>query len=337
MPRYPETPAGPDREWLVSGRCDIVGSDVYRNHVPQKGTLSKISPEERLGRWDVSSGGLSVGAGTAQNRGHSSRVTDHKYRGSAMKIRILLADDRKIVRDRLRALIDSYPDMEVVAEAADGRSAVRLAKEISPDIVIMDISMPDLNGIEATKQINADSPGVKILALSMHSDRRYIRQLFVLGAAGYLLKDCAIDELVNVIHAVAERQLYLSPHITRAVLGEYLGKKQAADHSVFSLLTAREREVLQLMAEGKCTKEIAYILNLSVKTIEAHRQNIMEKSNIHSVAELTKYAIMRERARMMGAVMALQSRIGGGTRIRLSIPLEGTRHENGQVPPGAGR
>jgi len=208
-----------------------------------------------------------------------------------MKIRILLADDHKIVRDGLRALIDSYPDMEVVAEASDGRTAVRLAKEISPDIVIMDISMPDMNGIEATRQISADSPGVKILALSMHSDRRYIRQLFVLGAAGYLLKDCAIDELVNAIHAVADRQLYLSPRIARVVMGEYLSRKQTADSSVFSLLTAREREVLQLMAEGKSTKEIAYILDLSIKTIEAHRQNIMEKSNIHSVAELTKYAI----------------------------------------------
>jgi len=208
-----------------------------------------------------------------------------------VKIKILLVDDHKIVRDGLRALIDKYPDLEVVAEAADGRTAVRLAKELSPNIVIMDISMPDLNGIEAARQIASESPRVKVLTLSMHSDARYVKQLFAAGASGYLLKECAIDELVTAIQSVAANQIYLSPRITHVVLTEYLSKQPIAEASVFSVLTAREREVLQLMAEGKTTKEIAYFLNLSVKTVEAHRQKIMEKSNIHSIAELTKYAI----------------------------------------------
>lgn len=208
-----------------------------------------------------------------------------------MKVRILLADDHEIVRDGLRSLIEKYPGMEVVAEAADGRTAVRLAKELSPDLIIMDISMPDLNGIEATHQIVAHSPRGKILILSMHSDARFVKQLFAAGAAGYLLKDCATEELMNAIRTVAANQIYLSPRITRFVLAEYLGKQPIAEVSVFSVLTAREREVLQMMAEGKTTKEIAYSLNISVKTVEAHRQKIMEKSNIHSIAELTKYAI----------------------------------------------
>jgi DNA-binding NarL/FixJ family response regulator len=208
-----------------------------------------------------------------------------------MKIKILLADDHKIVRDGLRALIAKYPDMEVVAEAADGRTAVRLAKELVPDIAIMDISMPDLNGIEAARQITADSGHVKVLTLSMHSDGRYVKQLFSAGASGYLLKECAFDELVNAIRTVAANQLYLSPRVTHAVLAEYLSKDQMAAASIFSIMTAREREVLQLLAEGKTTKEIAFSLGLSVKTVEAHRQKIMEKSNIHSIAELTKYAI----------------------------------------------
>jgi DNA-binding NarL/FixJ family response regulator len=206
-------------------------------------------------------------------------------------IKILLADDHKIVRDGLRALIEKYPSMEIVAEAADGRTAVRLVKELSPNVVIMDISMPDLNGIEAARQIVAENPRVKILTLSMHSDARYVKELFNAGASGYLLKECAVEELVNAIQAVAANQVYLSPRITRVVLSEYLGKQPISNASVFSVLTPREREVLQLMAEGKTSKEIAYSLDLSVKTVEAHRQKIMEKSNIHSIAELTKYAI----------------------------------------------
>ncbi len=208
-----------------------------------------------------------------------------------MSIRILLADDHKIVRDGLRALIEQQSDMEVVAEAADGRSAVRLAKELLPDIVIMDISMPDLNGIEASRQVVSEAPRVKIITLSMHSSSRFVKEVFKVGASGYLLKECAFEELANAIHTVASDQIYLSPRITHVVLNDYLSKLPMSDSSVFSVLTAREREVLQLMAEGKTTKEIAFSLDLSVKTVEAHRQKIMEKSNIHSVAELTKYAI----------------------------------------------
>lgn len=208
-----------------------------------------------------------------------------------MKTKILLADDHEIVRNGLRSLIEKVPGMEVVAEAADGRTAVRLAGELLPDLIIMDISMPDLNGIEATHQIVANSPRVKILILSMHSDARYVKRLFAAGASGYLLKECAVDELMNAIRAVIANQIYLSPRITRLVLTEYLSKQPIVEVSVFSVLTAREREVLQLMAEGKTTKEIAWSLDISVKTVEAHRQKIMEKSNIHSIAELTKYAI----------------------------------------------
>jgi DNA-binding NarL/FixJ family response regulator len=208
-----------------------------------------------------------------------------------VKIRILLADDHKIIRDGLRALIGKYPNMEVIAEAPDGRTAVRLAKELSPDVAIMDISMPDLNGIEAARQIRAEAPQVSVLTLSMHSDGRFVKQLFAAGASGYLLKECAADELIDAIQTVAAKQFYLSPSVTHVVLADYLSKEPKAESSVFSVLTAREREVLQLLAEGKTTKEIAYSLNLSAKTVEAHRQKIMEKSNIHSIAELTKYAI----------------------------------------------
>lgn len=212
-------------------------------------------------------------------------------RGDTMRIKILLADDHKIVRDGLRALIEKQPDMEVVAEAADGRTAVHLAKEMLPDVVIMDISMPDLNGIEAAQQIVAGAPRVKVIALSMHSDGRFVKEVFKVGACGYLLKECAFEELANAIHTVVADQIYLSPRITHVVLNDYLSRLPMAEASAFSVLTAREREVLQLLAEGKTTKDIACSLDLSVKTVEAHRQKIMEKSKIHSVAELTKYAI----------------------------------------------
>jgi two-component system response regulator NreC len=208
-----------------------------------------------------------------------------------MRIKILLADDHQIVRDGLRTMIACHADMEVVAEAENGRTAVRRVKQLSPDVVIMDISMPDLNGIEATRQIIADAPRVKIIALSMHSDGHYVKELFKAGASGYLLKECAFEELANAIRTVAVDRIYLSPRIAHVVINDYLNKVPMAPNSVFSVLTAREREVLQLLAEGKTTKEIAYTLGLSTKTVEAHRQKIMEKSNLHSVAELTKYAI----------------------------------------------
>jgi DNA-binding NarL/FixJ family response regulator len=207
-----------------------------------------------------------------------------------MAIRILLADDHKIVRQGLRTLLQKEPDMEVVAEAEDGRASLKLAQQFSPQVVIMDVGMPDLNGIEATRQVLADSPGIKVIALSMHSDRRFVVNMLKAGASGYLLKDSAFEELAAAIRAVMANKTYLSPGVSDVVIKDYISGPKP-DSSAFSVLTAREREVLQLMAEGRSTKQIADRLIVSVKTIETHRQQIMNKLNIHSVAELTKYAI----------------------------------------------
>ncbi len=206
-------------------------------------------------------------------------------------VRILIVDDHKIVRDGLRTLIDSEEGMEVIAEAEDGRSAVRLAEKLSPDVVIMDISMPDMNGIDATRQILRLNRRAKVIALSMYSDRRFVSGMLEAGASGYLLKDCAFEELVRAIRSVVSDQTYLSPSIAGIVVNRYIGKENRSEGSVFTNLTQREREVLQVLSEGMSTKEIAYHLNLSVKTVETHRRNIMEKLNIHSISELVKYAI----------------------------------------------
>lgn len=208
-----------------------------------------------------------------------------------MSVRILLADDHKIVREGLCSLIEKQPHMEVISEAENGRTAVKLAKKLNPDVVVIDISMPDLNGIEATRQIVAVNPNIKVIALSMHSERRFVMEMFKAGASGYLLKDSAFEELSQAIRAVIANQTYLSPKIADVVVKDYLQKLPESDSSVFSVLTAREREVLQLLAEGNTTKEIAYTLNVSVKTVETYRQHIMEKLNIHSIADLIKYAI----------------------------------------------
>lgn len=208
-----------------------------------------------------------------------------------MGIRILIADDHKIVREGLRNLIEKRPEMEVIGEAEDGRTAVKLAKELLPDIIIMDVAMPEMNGIEATRQIITGAPHVKIIALSMHSDRRFIVEVLKEGASGYLLKDCAFEELVNAINAILTNRIYLSPRIADIVIKEYVNLFPRVEVSVYSALTHREREVLQLLAEGKSTKDIASRLNVSVKTVETHRQQIMDRLGIHSVAELTKYAI----------------------------------------------
>lgn len=202
-----------------------------------------------------------------------------------MSIRVLLADDHKIVREGLRSLLEKQHGIEVIAEAENGRTAVRLARKLSPDVVVMDIAMPDLNGIGATFQIIAESPGVKVIALSMHSDRRFVARMFKAGASGYLLKDCAFEELDRAINAVVANQIYLSPGIAGVVVEDFVSHLPDTD------LTPRECEVLQLLAEGNGTKQIASRLHVSVKTIEAHRRQIMEKLGIHSIAELTKYAI----------------------------------------------
>jgi two-component system, NarL family, response regulator NreC len=208
-----------------------------------------------------------------------------------MSVRIILADDHKIVRDGLRALLANQPGMNVIAEADNGRETVRLARDLSPDLVIMDIGMPDLNGIDATRQITAELPEVKIIALSMHSDRRFVVQMFRAGASGYLLKDCAFEELTRAVGAVLKNQTYLSPAVAGPVMEDYIHHLSTVANLEFSVLSPREREVLQLLAEGKTTKETAALLCVSVKTVETHRQQIMSKLNIHSIAELIKYAI----------------------------------------------
>jgi len=208
-----------------------------------------------------------------------------------MSIRIIIADNHKIVLSGLRSLIEKEPDFEVIAEADNGRTAVRLSLELVPDLVVMDIAMPELNGIEATRQIIATHPGTKVIALSMHADKRYVMEMLKAGASGYLLKDNAYEELARAIHTVVGNRTYLSPQIAEIVIGDYVQLARGADGSVFSLLSPREREVLQLLAEGNSTAGIADRLCISVKTVETYRQHIMEKLNIRSIAELTKYAI----------------------------------------------
>jgi two-component system response regulator NreC len=208
-----------------------------------------------------------------------------------MTIRIILAEDHKIVRNGLRSLIEKEDDMEVVAEAEDGRTAVLLAVKLSPHVVLMDIAMPSLNGIEATRQIIAAAPQCKVIALSMHADKRYIMEMLKAGASGYLLKDSAFEELACAIRTALKNKTFLSPAVSETVIGDYVQQLQKSNGSAFSVLAAREREVLQLLAEGNSTAQIADRLHISVKTVETHRQHIMEKLNIRSVAELTKYAI----------------------------------------------
>jgi DNA-binding NarL/FixJ family response regulator len=208
-----------------------------------------------------------------------------------MKNKILIADDHWLFRDGLKALLEKQADMQVVGETADGIAAVKAILEKKPDIVLMDISMPELNGIEATRQIMENRPETKVIVLSMHSDQRYIAESLKAGAVGYILKDCPTEELLVAIRAVANKQIYLSRQITESVVRDYINLNKGGSSQVFAILSPREREVLQLLAEGKSTKEIAEKLNVSVKTIETHRKQIMDKLNIRSIAELTKYAI----------------------------------------------
>jgi len=208
-----------------------------------------------------------------------------------MIIRILLADDHKIVREGLNSLLGREPDMEVVAMADNGRTAVQLAGQLMPDIAVIDIAMPDMNGIEATRRISAENREVKVLSLSMHSARRFVVEALSAGAKGYLLKDCAFDDLVRAIRTVAGNETYLSPKVAGLIVKDYLKRSPESAPPAVSLLSSREREVLQLIAEGESTKEIAYTLGVSIKTAETHRQQIMKKLNLHSVAELTRYAI----------------------------------------------
>ncbi len=208
-----------------------------------------------------------------------------------MSTRILLADDHVMVRQGLRSLIEKEHDMEVVGEVDNGRAALELVAELVPDVIIMDISMPNLNGINATSRIVQEFPGIKVIALSMHSSERFVTGMLNAGASGYILKDCLFDELAKAIRTVISGNIYLSSQITGVVVGEYVRHVSRTTGSQLKLLSDREHEVLQLISEGMSIKQIAFKLHLSSKTVEANRRQIMVKLDIHSVAELTKFAV----------------------------------------------
>ena len=209
-------------------------------------------------------------------------------------VRIVLADDHTVVRKGLRLLLESVAQFQVVADAADGRQAVALADEHRPDVVVMDIAMPLLNGIEAARQIAAKLPQTAIVFLSMHSDEAYVIKALKAGARAYLLKDSAENDLINAVKAVSEGKSFFSPVVSKVLAEDYM--RQMQEHGVddsFELLTTREREILQLFAEGKSNKEVANLLNLSLYTVETHRGNIFQKLNLHSTADLILYAVRK--------------------------------------------
>ena len=221
-----------------------------------------------------------------------------------MAIRVVLVDDHKIVRDGLRSMLAKVDGIEVVGEADDGRDALCVVDELSPDVVVMDIGMRDLNGIDATRELLAARPDAKVIALSMHSDQRYVSEMLAAGASGYLLKDGAFEELADAIRAVASGQRYLSPSVAGVVLDDYVrrmaGNSDTAAQQSTRGLSRREIEVLQLIGEGLSTKEIAAQLHLSVKTVETHRRQIMDKLGIYNIAGLIKYALREGLATLDG-------------------------------------
>jgi len=211
-----------------------------------------------------------------------------------MAIRILLADDHAILRRGLRALLEREGDMEVVGEAADGRETLKAVEELTPDVVVLDITMPNLNGIEAARQIQAKAAGTAVLILSMHSDEGYVLRALRAGARGYLLKDAVEGELIGALRAVAAGKAYFSPEVSKLLVEDYVqGMQQRGLQDRYELLTTREREVLQLLAEGKTSKDIAKMLELSTYTVDTHKAHLMQKLSLHSMAELILYSVRK--------------------------------------------
>lgn len=210
------------------------------------------------------------------------------------KIRILVADDHTLLRNGIRALLEDEQDIIIVGEAEDGREAVRLANQLKPNVVLMDIAMPLLNGLEATRQIKREHPEINVLVLTMYDHEEYYRQMLEVGASGYIIKRAAANELVSAIRAVYNGEAVLSPAITRLLLEDYLSRDIHGEDSDPNALSSREREVLQLIAEGKTSREIAEILHLSVKTVQSHRTSLMQKLDLHDRGDLIKYAIQKK-------------------------------------------
>jgi len=208
-----------------------------------------------------------------------------------MSIRILLADDHTIVREGLKGMLEREPDMKVIADVGDGRTAVKMALQEKPDVVVMDISMPDLNGIEATSQIIAELKKIKVICLSMHREKKFVGAMLRAGASGYVIKNDVTRELIGAIRKVMSGDMYLSPAIAGDVVNQFVRGRSTQAKGAFTELSEREREVLQLIAEGLSTKEIAPKLGVSEKTVAAHREHIMEKLGLHNVVELTRYAL----------------------------------------------
>lgn len=208
-----------------------------------------------------------------------------------MKVRILLADDHQIMREGLKALLGKHSSIEVIAEAENGIEALSIARRKKPDVIIMDIAMPDINGIEVTRQLKSELADIKIIALSMHSDRRFVSEILKAGASAYVLKQAAFEDLEKAIKAVMLNRTFLSDDILESVVSDYVSQLSNSEYDAYRQLSDRERQVLQLLAEGNSTKEIAFKLHVSVKTIESHRQNIMNKLGIRTLAGLTKFAV----------------------------------------------
>ena len=215
-----------------------------------------------------------------------------------MKLKVLIADDHGVVRKGLRLLLEQYPELEVVGEAANGRDVVRLATELAPEIVLMDVAMPLLNGIDAAEQVRRANPQIGVIMLTMHADEGYVLRALNAGVKGYLLKESAEDDLLRAIRAVSQGKPFFSPAITETLLEDYMRVlKQEGLSDTFELLTAREKEVLQLLAEGKSNKEVAAILEVSLYTVESHRTNLMQKLNLHNTAEIVLYAVRKNLVR----------------------------------------